>query len=117
MLVRQSMMTTKLLVIIATGDKHKALAGLMYSRNAMAYGWIPNIRVIFFGPSENLMVEDKEFNKAVQELAPLGHTVACKFTADRDGISEKIEETGVKVEYVGPIITDLLKDGYVPMVW
>ena len=31
--------------------------------------------------------------------------IACKFISDRDGISEKIEELGLKVDYVGTIIS------------
>ena len=37
--------------------------------------------------------------------------------SDRDGISEKIEALGVNVDYVGTIISNLIKDGYVPMVF
>jgi hypothetical protein len=86
-------MSSKLLVIIATGEKEKALTGLMYASRTLTEGWMDKVKIIFFGPSERLLVED------------------------RDGISEKIEDLGVKVDYVGTIISDLLKDGYVPMVF
>jgi hypothetical protein len=43
--------------------------------------------------------------------------VACKFIAQRDGTDERIAALGVQVEYVGKMISDLIKDGYVPMVW
>jgi hypothetical protein len=43
--------------------------------------------------------------------------VACRFLADRDGQSDGLRELGVEVEYVGPLISGLIKDGYAPMVW
>jgi hypothetical protein len=50
----------KLLVVIATGDKEKALTGLMYAKNAMKRGWMEDVKVVYFGPSEQLMVTDPD---------------------------------------------------------
>jgi hypothetical protein len=110
-------MSSKLLVIIATGDREKALTGLMYVKNTIKYGWIENIKVIFFGPSENLLVSDSDVTNSAAELAGLGQPIACKFLSDRDDISERLEGMGITVDYVGSMIADLIKDGYVPMVW
>ena len=52
-------MRSKLLVIIATGENKKALTGLMYASRTLAEGWMDKVRVIFFGPSERLLVEDE----------------------------------------------------------
>ena len=54
---------------------------------------------------------------AAIEVSSLGETFACKAISDRENISEKIDKMGVKVEYVGTIISDYVKQGYVPMVW
>jgi hypothetical protein len=43
--------------------------------------------------------------------------VACRFIADRDGTSQGIAALGVRVEFVGKMISDLIKYGYTPMVW
>lgn len=110
-------MGSKLLVIIATAEKEKALTGLMYARNTIAREWLKDVKVIFFGPFERLMVNDEEITTAAKEVAAIGGAIACKFLSDRDQVSDKIEKLGVDVEYVGPIIADLIKDGYVPMVW
>lgn len=110
-------MSSKLLVIIATGDREKALTGLMYVKNTIKYGWIENVKVIFFGPSENLLVSDSDVTNSAAELAGLGQPIACKFLSDRDDISERLEGMGITVDYVGSMIADLIKDGYVPMVW
>ena len=49
-------MSLKVLVIIATGEKEKALAGLMYAGNALKFGWLEDLKVVLFGPSERLIV-------------------------------------------------------------
>ncbi|MHA1136306.1 MAG: hypothetical protein ACTSSE_07460 [Candidatus Thorarchaeota archaeon] len=110
-------MSDKLLVIISSGDREKVLTALMYAKNTIKYGWIPDVRTIFFGPAENLLASDSDVKTSAAELANYGTPIACKFLSDRDGISEHIEAIGVEVDYVGSMIADLLKDGYVPMVW
>ncbi len=78
---------------------------------------LKDVRVIFFGPSENLLVGDTDVTASAAELAKIGKPLACKFLSDRDEISEKIESLGISVEYVGSMISDLVKEGYTPMVW
>jgi len=110
-------MSEKLLVIISSGDREKVLTALMYAKNTIKYGWIEDVRVIFFGPSENLLVGDSDVSDSAKELAGLGKPVACKFLSDRDSVSERIESLGITVDYVGSMIADLIKDGFIPMVW
>lgn len=110
-------MDSKLLVIIATGDKQKAMTGLMYTRNAIRQNWLEDVKVVFFGPSEQLMIQDKQVAEMVKDIAAHCAPLACKAISDREGISAGIEDLGVKVEYVGSIISNLIKDGYTPMVW
>ena len=110
-------MSSKLLVIIATSDREKALTGLMYAGNALRRGWMEDVKVVLFGPSERLSIEDEEVASRAREIAKVGGSFACKAISDREGISEGLEELGLKIEYVGTIISDLVKDGYVPMVW
>lgn len=110
-------LSSKLLVIIATGDKAKALTGLMYAKNTILRKWMDDVKVVYFGPSEQLMYSDPDVSNAAIEIAGMGETFACKAISDREGISEKIDGMGVKVEYVGTIISNYIKDGYTPMVW
>lgn len=110
-------MSDSLLIIIASGNREKVLTALMFAKNTIKYGWISEVRVIFFGPAENLLVSDSDVKVSAVELATYGTPVACKFLSDRDAISEHIESIGVEVDYVGAMIADLIKDGYVPMVW
>ena len=110
-------METKLLVIIASGNRETVLTALMYAKNTIKYGWIEDVRVIFFGPSENLLVSDTDVTNSANELAGLHQPIACKFLSDRDGISKRIESLGISVDYVGSMIADFLNEGYTPMVW
>ncbi|MFQ6053019.1 MAG: hypothetical protein ACE5OO_02150 [Candidatus Bathyarchaeia archaeon] len=105
------------MVIIATADKEKALTGLMYARNALKRGWLEDVKVVFFGPSEKLIVDDEEVAGQVKDVAVLGESFACKAISDREGLSEELEKLGIRVEYVGSIISDYVNDGYLPMVW
>lgn len=110
-------MSSKLLVILASGEKETVLTGLMYARNAIKRGWMEDVQVVFFGPSEKLMVEDAQVSDAAKEMVEMTNCRACKAISDREDISGKVEELGVKVEYVGSVISDLIKEGYTPMVW
>jgi hypothetical protein len=114
MLIR---MSDKLLVIISTGDREKVLTALMYAKNNIKYGWLAEVKVIFFGSSENLLVSDSDVRESAKELANLNRPLACKMLSDRDGITERIEGMGIEVDYVRTIIADLIQDGYTPMVW
>jgi hypothetical protein len=110
-------MSSKLIVIISTGEKEKASAGLGYAHRAMAEGWLDDVKVIFMGPSERLLVEDDHMAKIAKEIAEVEKPIACKFISDSAGISEKIETLGLEVKYVGKIISDYINEGYVPMVY
>ena len=110
-------MSSKLLVIIATSDKDKASAGLMYTRNVLKHKWLEDVKVVFFGPSEQLVASDHEVNNKAREIATMTDCFACKAVSDSRRVSENLAETGIKIEYVGPTISHLIKKGYVPMVW
>ncbi len=110
-------MSDKALVIISTSDAAKARTGLMWSMRCLQEGWLEDVKVIFFGPGENVLLADSEAQDIVREIAKAEPPLACKFLADRDGTTEAIEKLGVEVVYVGKIIADHIRDGYVPLVW
>ncbi len=111
-------MSDKVLVIIGTAEPKKAEAGVMYAVNTLKYGWMSDVKLIFFGPAETLLLEDPDIQELVRNFHELDHTaVACRFLSDRDGTSDRLSELGLEVAYVGEMISGLIKDGYVPMVW
>ncbi|AIG98955.1 MULTISPECIES: hypothetical protein [Archaeoglobus] len=107
----------KLLVLIVSGKeaREKAVAGLVFAANSMKFGWAEKVEIIFFGPSEDLLVEDEEFRNLV--LSQLGEykPLACKFVADMKGYADKLDFT--RLEYIGELVNRLIDEGFTPMVF
>lgn len=112
-------MSSKIVVIISTSDAGKARTGAMYALNALKHGWMDKVKIIFFGPAQDLLLVDEELQSRIKEYQEIieGGVVACKFIANRDEKSEQLSEIGIQVEYVGEIISSYIHEGYVPMVW
>lgn len=114
---KEVVMSAKVMVIISTAEKDKALTGILYAKNAQLNKWVDDVRVIFFGPFENLVCEDQDVLHAATELLDHSSPIACKFLSDKSGASTKLEDLGFNVEYVGALISDSIKAGYVPLVF
>lgn len=111
-------MSDKIVVIISTAEVEKARTGMMYAVNAVLQNWMSEVKLIFFGPAQELLLEDvvmKDFLLQFQQAE--GKAVSCKFIADRDETDKETEALGISVEYVGSMISDLIKEGYVPLIW
>ncbi len=111
-------MSDKVVVIIGTAERDKAEAGLMYAVNTIKYGWMAETKLIFFGPAEQLLLEDEDLQELLREYQRQEKTaVACKFLADRENATAPLAEMGLEVAYVGELISNLIKSGFTPMVW
>jgi hypothetical protein len=112
-------MADKLLVILSSGDREVALeVGLVYPLNAMKHNWMEEVKLIIFGPSEKLAAYDTEVQARLKEIEETGiEVIACKWCADRMKITDVLEKAGLKVAYVGPIISQLLKDGWASLTF
>lgn len=110
-------MEKKVLIIISTAEREKALTGLLYATNALKNNWLDDVKVILFGPFEKMVSEDKELQEVLSKLLPYQTPVACKFISDREEISGSLETLGIQLEYVGAMISDAIGEGYVPMVF
>jgi hypothetical protein len=110
-------MSSKVVVIIASGEKGVVQTALMYAKNTLNSRWLDDVKTILFGPSEQLVAQDSELAEQIKELCATGDGYACKFISDNEGTSDTLSKLGLQVEYVGTIIANLIKDGYVPMVW
>ena len=89
----------------------------MYAKNTLKYEWLDDVKTRLFGPSEQLVAQDSELAEQVQDVCVAGESIACEFISDKEGTSETLSRFGLQIEYVGNIIADLIKEGYVPMVW
>jgi hypothetical protein len=112
-------MATKLLVILTSGDREVALeVGLVYPLNAMKHRWMDEVKLIIFGPSEKIAAHDMEVRGRIDELQKAGiEVMACKWCADRMKVTAALEDAGIKVVYVGQIISQLLKDGWASLTF
>ncbi|WP_238764286.1 DsrE family protein [Maribellus maritimus] len=102
----------KLVVLWASGDKEVAeKMVLMYTFNSKRFEWWKDITLVIWGPSQKVMVENPDIQDYVKKIMEQGTEVkACKGCSDMYGISEKLEELGVEVRYMGEI-TDYMKEG------
>ena len=83
-------MLSKVMVVISTAEKDKALTAILYAKNAQKNKWLDDVRVIFFGPFENLVCEDDEVIQAASELLDYKTPIACKFLSEKSGTSDKL---------------------------
>jgi hypothetical protein len=112
-------MASKVFVILSNTDREVALeAGLLYPLYAANEKWMEAVKVFLFGPSEKLAAYDIEVRDRIREIMKAGvEVMACKYCADRMKITQILEENGIKVVYIGPIISQLLKDGWASLTF
>ena len=111
-------MSDKLLVIISSSDVFKARTGIVYATNALKHGWIDDLRLVVFGPAEQVLLQDAGLQEALHEFMEQNQQVAaCKAISDMTGASEGLIRMGLQVQYIGELVSNLVKEGYTPMVW
>ncbi|MBI9044332.1 MAG: DsrE family protein [Anaerolineaceae bacterium] len=103
-----------LCVIWSSADREVALeCAFMYAHNSKKKGWWGKVRLIIWGPSGKLLMEDKQIQKKVKEMMKDGvEILACKSCADHLKISEDLIDFGVDVMYAGAPLTNMLKSGW-----
>jgi len=112
-------MATKLFILLSSGDKEVLLEpGLLYPLNAAKNKWMDEVKVIIFGPSEKVVAYSPEVQAKLKELQEAGiEIMACKWCSDAWSITGKLEELGIKVIYVGTVMSQLLKDGWASLTF
>lgn len=112
-------MASKIFVILSSADRDVALeVGLVYPLNAAKNGWMEEVKLIIFGPSEKLAAYDTQVQEKIREVQSTGvEVLACKWCADRMKVTDTLEKAGIKVVYVGPVISDLIKGGWASLTF
>lgn len=102
----------KLVIVWSSGDPEVALNMVfMYAKNSMLRGWWPQVTLVVWGPSARLLTTDNKLQEELGELKKAGvELYACKACADRLGVSNKLEDLGVTVMYMGSPLTEYLKE-------
>lgn len=83
----------------------------MYAINSMRRQWWQEVTVIIWGATPALVAQNPVIQDKVEEAQDAGvHLTACKACADQLGVTAKLEELGIAVEYWGQPLTELLKN-------
>ena len=114
-----SVQPSRLGVLWTSGDRDVALKMVfMYTLNAKRRGWFDEVQLIVWGPSSKLLSVDEELQSEVAQMKQAGiELVACKACADSYGVSEKLEQLGVEVKYMGQPLTEMLKSDWAVMTF
>jgi hypothetical protein len=111
-------MTDKICVIIASSDRRVIKTALQYARRTVTEKFMTDTKVFLFGPSEEVIAYDAELQDFLKRYMDVGKEVlACKWCSDDCAVSDALTELGVKVEYIGVLVSQAIEQGYVPMVW
>ncbi|MFC1995857.1 DsrE family protein [Chloroflexota bacterium] len=92
-------MATKVFVVVTSGDKEVVnWPSLGYPFYVTINKWMDKVKMILFGPSEELTANDSEIQVKLKELQDVGiEVIACKACADEWDITDKLEKTGCDV--------------------
>jgi hypothetical protein len=110
---KQLLPKDKLVVVWTSADKEVALKMVfMYTFNAKRLDWWDDVTFIVWGPSARLAAEDKDIQTELAKMKEVGVDLkACKACADQLGVSEKLEQLGIEVKYIGQDLTSFIKEG------
>jgi hypothetical protein len=101
----------KLFVLWSSGDREVATKMVfMYTLNAKLRGWWNDVSLIVWGPSAQLVSQDKELQAKIKEMKDAGvELMACKACSDSYEVSESLDALGIEVKYMGEPLTQILK--------
>ena len=104
----------KLAVLWTSGDPDVAhRVAFMYTHNAKKAGWFKEVTLIVWGPSQRLLVDDKDLQAEVKAMQSDGVVVeACIACAMSYGIVDELKSLEVTVRGMGLPLTQYLKDGW-----
>ena len=104
----------KLFMIVSSRDRLVLEElGFMYAFNSIKKGWFGQVRVIFWGPAQLLIIEDEPLQDNLKKMQEIGvETWACKRCAEDLGVVENLEHLSIKMDYVGDMLTEMLKKGW-----
>jgi len=105
---------SRLAVLWTSGDPDVAhRVAFMYTHNAKKAGWFDEVTFIVWGPSQRILIGDKDLQAKVKAMQDDGILVeACIACAMSFGIVEELKALGLPVRGMGPPLTNYLKNGW-----
>ncbi len=110
---KEDIMSSKIVIMLVSSNIEKMKIGLLYGTNAKKNGWIDDVKFMLLGKSEKTILDNPDLLK----LLNTNGAVACKFVAEEEKITEKLIDKGMKVEYVGEMLSNYIKQGYTPLTF
>lgn len=84
---------------------------MMYATNSMLNQWWDAVTVIIWGATPKLVAENEMIQTKITIARHAGvQFSACKACADQLGVTDKLVDLGIEVQYWGEGLTDILKD-------
>ena len=101
----------RLAVLWSSGDADVAhRVFFMYTHNAKRSKWFDEVRLIVWGPSQRILVGDKDLQGRVKAMIRDGVKVqACVACANSYGVAAELRKLGIEVKGMGKPLSDLLQ--------
>ncbi len=105
---------SRLAVLWTSGDPDVAhRVAFMYTHNAKKAGWFDEVTLIIWGPSQRILLGDKDLQAKIKAMQADGILIeACIACAMSFGIVEELKALGLSVRGMGKPLTDYLKNGW-----
>ena len=111
-------MSDKICIVVTSSDRRVIKTALQYARRTVTEKFMEDTKVFLFGPSEEVIAYDTELQDFLKRYMEVEKKVlACKWCSDDYGVSDRLRDLGVTVEYIGVFVSQAIRDGYTPMVW
>ncbi len=103
---------TKLFSLWTSGDPDIAhRVALMYTHAAKQAGWFEDVKLVVWGPSQRILVGDKDLKAKIKAMRDDGVVVeACVACARSFGLVEQLEALGLPVLGQGGPLSEAMKD-------
>ncbi len=116
------MAKAKALIIILSGadDLIKVKLGLTIAWRTKNSGAFEDVRLVFFGPGEDLIAktDDEGILEAYKQVLANGIVPqACVFVAEGYGVSQILTDKKMELVHAGQAIASLMADGYQPLTF
>jgi hypothetical protein len=100
---------SKVLIWLASGERAKLEPGILWGVNATKNGWVDEVRIVVFGESQKLLLEDHELFQMMNEVKS---PMFCKYLAESVGIEKDLQAKGANLIDVGEPIAEAIKEGF-----
>jgi hypothetical protein len=101
----------KLLIVWSTEEVEVAKKMvLLYGSVILPRGYWEEAHLMIWGPSARALAENSELQAMLRTVQESGvETSACVVCSDDYGVSDKLEELGVKTVHTGELLTEALQ--------